>query len=288
MYAVNQTFQKEMFTANEVEQVVNNCPECLSIDPTPIKWKKGNLDCDEVWKRIAIDVTHFGDKIYLSIVDCGPSRYATWSNIPNESMESILRELQKVMRELGPPLEIIVDNYPSFTSVKFKDVMSKWGVNIHYRCANKPSGNSIVERNHRTIKKYAARSKRGIADALFWYNATPMKNGKIPSKLFFNREFRISGSETRIIKQEFVKEKAGYKIDDPVFVKPMNAKCTDKWKEGIVTALPKDNVTIEVNDMPHHMSHVRRKPTDDWTLIGPRGRPVRPASKPDRLGVVQY
>ncbi|XP_043211053.1 uncharacterized protein LOC122375611 [Amphibalanus amphitrite] len=62
-------------TRREARAVVSHCDACRSIDPAPVKWKPGKLEVNESWTRLAIDVTHHQRSLYLSVVDCGPSRF---------------------------------------------------------------------------------------------------------------------------------------------------------------------------------------------------------------------
>ena len=59
-----------------VQEVVRECEECQSIDPVPVSWKAGRLDVRENWRRVGMDVTHLGGRHYLTLIDCGPSRFA--------------------------------------------------------------------------------------------------------------------------------------------------------------------------------------------------------------------
>ena len=51
---------------------------------------------------------------------------------------------------------------------------------IQYRAAHRPGTNGIVERNHRQIKSYAAKSNSSIHETLYWYNCVSKKNGQRP------------------------------------------------------------------------------------------------------------
>ena len=70
---VNPQASKE--TANSV---VKACETCRSIDPAPIRWKKGELGVTDNWKRLAMDITHHNGENFLTIIDCGPSRFTIW------------------------------------------------------------------------------------------------------------------------------------------------------------------------------------------------------------------
>ena len=56
-------------TRRQVQSVVKSCHECQSIDPAPVKWRKGSLDVKEIWKRVGMDVTHYRGKSYLTLID---------------------------------------------------------------------------------------------------------------------------------------------------------------------------------------------------------------------------
>ncbi|XP_047142030.1 uncharacterized protein LOC101238313 [Hydra vulgaris] len=59
----------------EVSVVIANCNQCNSIDPYSVQWKHGQLSVEKNWNRVAIGFTHVGAELYLSMIDCGPSRY---------------------------------------------------------------------------------------------------------------------------------------------------------------------------------------------------------------------
>ena len=250
----------------EVLDVVKNCEKCLSIDPTPIRWEHGCLEVTKIWKRISVDVSHYENQIYLVIVDCGPSRYGIWRLIRNESACVVIHELTKVIQEMGIPNEMLLDNYASFRSESFREFLEKWNIEPIYRCANRPEGNGIVERHHRTIKRMAKRSGSEISHIVYWYNNTPNKSGKIPYQMYFNRLSRLPYEEVKEKQSSDDNERRmDFAIGEEVFLKTPNARCTDVWKTGVVTGLPKNPSTLEVNGMPYHISHVRHRSKKDVT-----------------------
>ena len=68
-------------TRQQVKQEVAGCEACQWIDPA-LRGENmvptGDLSVDSNWFRVAVDVTHFNGQLYLSMVDCGPSRVAIW------------------------------------------------------------------------------------------------------------------------------------------------------------------------------------------------------------------
>ena len=62
----------------------------------------------------------------MSIIDCGPSRFAVLTQIRSEGVDSIVSEIARVFSERCAPQEILVDNYSSFHSDDFIRLMNKW------------------------------------------------------------------------------------------------------------------------------------------------------------------
>jgi ribonuclease HI len=302
----------ELKVSNEiVKKVVNHCNTCQSIDPAPVKWERGKLDVEETWERVANDVTHYGDDKYFTFVDCGPSRYAVWRKIENESAATICNEARFVFSLFGPPKELLVDNYLSYHSEAMTNLCNEWGTKIVYRCANRPSGNGIVERNHRTIKRRAARSDGDIMKSVYWYNALPKKNlNASPSKAFLGRKVRYPIDQKLEECDTKAENTNSFTVGDFVYVKPGNVvKCTSKWPIKRVTGLTRNPVVAEIEGIPHHVADIRlvrnpsqnetksidleiemnaQQPVDsgqnEWTLVQ-RRRPTRERNPVTRFGI---
>ena len=119
-----------------MESVVRNCQRCNSIDPAPIKTQKRSLSVDKRLERLAIDHTHYKNRVYLSVIDCGPSRFSIWREVKTEGADDVIKILDELFMEHGAPTEILVDNGGAFTGDKFKHLCIKWSVKIDYRCAH--------------------------------------------------------------------------------------------------------------------------------------------------------
>jgi transposase InsO family protein len=248
-------------TRREMEEVVKSCLRCCTIDPAPITWNDGILSVNKNWWRVACDVTHFGGKAYLTLVDCGPSRFAIWRCISDESVPVIKRELDEIFRERGPPWELLLDNAPTFRSHSMTEFCESWGTVLHYRCVNKPSGNGIVERNHRTIKRMASRTGRNILLMVFWYNMSPKEDGKdesVPANGLFSYEWKPPSIMTSTSLQG--DRQHDFTVGQEVCVKPMPSKCTMEWPRGVVTNAD-SSLAVEVDGLPHHISDVRMIPS---------------------------
>jgi hypothetical protein len=259
--------EKMQMTADRalVADVVRSCQMCKQIDPAPVAWEHGSLDVSLDWQRIAADVAYVGGKPYLTVVDCGPSRFAIWIALNNETADQAIKHLRRIFLERGPPQELLCDYGPCFKSSKTRGFLRNWGVSLIFCCAYKHSGNGIVERNHRTIKRMVARTGKSPEDMVFWYNNTPSSANVIPAAATYRYQTRLPGEP--VVSglpgdRRAVKAKANpYRAGDSVFVKPGKARCDTRWNRQKVTKIVSDTV-IEVNGINRHIADVRRDGTD--------------------------
>ena len=111
---------------------------------------------------------------------------------------------------------------------------------MRYQSAYVPEGNGITEWCHRTDKRIATRSRRSIAEAVYWYNATP-KDNETPSRALANGiyqyEQRVKGVDPKPSPPE--DRSNVYQIGKPVWVKPPDCQCTTRFYKGQV-----DGVTV--------------------------------------------
>ena len=156
--------------AKDISKVVSECQTCRQVDPTPISWEKGELEVVATWQRLAADISHHNGVPYLTIIDCGPSRFAIWRKLRNETADCVAREFEQMFYERGAPSELLTDNGPCFRSQVFAKLLQPWKVKHIFSCAYRPSGNGIIERHHRTIKRMLARSGGNLQEMLYWYN----------------------------------------------------------------------------------------------------------------------
>ena len=242
-------------TRQAVTKIVKSCERCQSIDPAPVTHSPGFLSVDSMWTRLAIDVTHYRGLPYLSMVDCGPSRFAIWRELKRENSQCIIAELEEVFMERGPVNEILMDNATVFRSEEFSRFLQTWKVRSWYRAAYRASGNGIVERHHRTIKAIAERAMISPLKAVYWYNTTPRSGQKaesVPYKSLFSYEWRHPDVEPLGAEQADCQ----LKIGDEVWIKPGSGRCTEQWGRGVITNVNSGN-NVSVNGMPRHILDVR-------------------------------
>ena len=115
-----------------VQEVVRECEECQSIDLAPVSWKAGRLDVHENWRRVGMDVTHLGGCHYLTLIHCGPTRFAIWRLLSCQDAASIVRQLETVFCERGAPVELLTDNATTFSGETFSRFAEHWGVRMRF------------------------------------------------------------------------------------------------------------------------------------------------------------
>ncbi len=241
--------------ADVVKKVVQTCEQCQRIDPAPVRWPKGHLDVAETWRRLSADIVHYRGVTYLSVVDCGPGRYAMWKRLLGERSNDVARALRTIFMERGAPGELLTDNGPCFRGPELAAELEIWGVAHLFSCAYRPSGNGIVERHHRTIKRMCARTGKVPEEVIIWYNNTPNQSGVSPAQTVF----RYVGGLPHIgpKKCEATNHPATrFQIGDEVYVRPPDAKCTSVWPMRKVTNVI-STVSVEVEGTPRHIRDLR-------------------------------
>ena len=106
-----------------------------------------------------MDVTHVNGGHYLTLIDCGPTRFVVWRCMQRQDTDSVIQQLESVFFERGPPVELLTDNDPDFRSGAFTQFAERWALCVRFRCAYVASGSGIAERCHRSAKRIAARKR---------------------------------------------------------------------------------------------------------------------------------
>ncbi|KFD62489.1 LOW QUALITY PROTEIN: hypothetical protein M514_13004, partial [Trichuris suis] len=248
----------------QVRQVVINCEACQSINPAPVRWRHGRLNVEKVWQRLGMDVTHFGGRPYLALIDCGPSRFAIWRPLRLHTSADVVGQLETVFYERGAPEELLTDNDTAFRSKAFAQLAARWNVRMRFRCAHVPSGNGIVERCHRTVKVIAARKGCSIAEAVYLYNITP-RDGRTSQAARPTAYTSMPIREVDVSSKEGSQESSPYAAGDAVWVKPTGIQCDRRYQTGTVPDVISSQA-VEVDGFPRHVRDLRpRAPVVDPT-----------------------
>ena len=71
--------------------------------------ERGEIHVNENWRRLALDVTHYRQGLYLSMIDCGPGRVAIWRKFRTETAVEIGGILNEIFLERGPVDEVLME-----------------------------------------------------------------------------------------------------------------------------------------------------------------------------------
>ena len=270
-------------TRSQVQKIVSSCDVCRSIDPAPAKWKAGRLEVETVWKRLGIDITHYRGQAYLTVIDCGPSRFAIWRLLRRQTSAAVVVQLEEIFRNRGAPEELLMDKDPAFRSRTFSSFLVKWGVRARFRCAYVPSGNGISERSHRTIKVIAARKGCSIAEAVDLYNGTP-RDGRsaetAPASAVENGPRSVQQSQSPVEAELGSRVTAHqYEPGDPVWVRPHKSSCHTQYDRGVVTRRISSQA-VEVDGLTRHVRDLRPRSDADMSINGAREESQRSDDEP--------
>uniref|UniRef100_A0A5S6QMU4 Integrase catalytic domain-containing protein n=1 Tax=Trichuris muris TaxID=70415 RepID=A0A5S6QMU4_TRIMR len=251
-----------LVTRRQVRDVVASCDVCRSIDPAPVRWEHGTLEVQEVWHRLAMDITHCSGRPYLTVIDCGPSRLAMWRPLKLQSSGEIIEQLESIFLERGAPVELLADNDTAFRSNLLKQFIIRWGTRIRFRCAYVPSGNGIIERCHRSVKVIAARKGCPVSEAVYLYNSMPRDDHSASSSPFdtvYRYHVRL-----RQIEQppEEGQSENNYVEGDAVWVKSPGVRCDSRFQKGTVTGILSRQSVI-VDGIPRHVRDLRQRSTSE-------------------------
>ena len=144
-----------------------------------------------------------------------------------------------------------------------KKCCENWGVCLTFRCVHKPSGNGIVERNHRIIKRMCARLQNSVEYCVYWYNITPHGEIKVvPALRLFRYKWRNPFFEQKTALHDRLNDDACvncvFSVGDLVWVKPPGGRCTSKWGCGKVTKI-NSRYNVEIDGLPRHVCDARRR-----------------------------
>ncbi|NXM46204.1 POK8 protein, partial [Gymnorhina tibicen] len=142
-------------TRDQARAIVATCPNCqhsqlpsLGSGVNP----RGLGSC-EVWQT---DITHFAPfgrlkYIHVSIDTFSGAVFASAHS--GEKTRDAINHLILAFATLGIPKELKTDNGPAYSSKDFKTFRQQWGVEHTTGIPHSPTGQSIVERAHQTLKK---------------------------------------------------------------------------------------------------------------------------------------
>ncbi|RMC10112.1 hypothetical protein DUI87_12910 [Hirundo rustica rustica] len=149
-------------TREQAKAIVAACPSCskhalptLSAGVNP----RGLKSC-EVWQT---DVTHFPEFgrskfVHVSVDTFSGAVFA--SAHTGEKSSDAIKHLIQAFSFLGIPRELKTDNGPAYRSREFCSFLQQWAVEHKTGIPHSPTGQAVVERTHRDIKRVLHQQQR--------------------------------------------------------------------------------------------------------------------------------
>ena len=235
-----------------------------------------------------MDICHVGDQHYVTLTDCGPSRYTIWRRISRKDSTSVIGQLESIFFERGAPMELLTDNAASFRSAAFCEFASRWGMVVRYRCAHVPSGNGVSERCHRSIKTIAARKRCSVAETVYRYNVMPRSDDPVtsPANQLFRYEVRLLDIDSVEGHDSPSVGRHGYSVGDRVWVRHPSRRCDVPSTMGRVTRVISDQ-NVEVDGMSRHVRDLRLVMSPPVAPEVSEGREVATADEDDECLIIE-
>ncbi|XP_037981518.1 uncharacterized protein LOC119696072 [Motacilla alba alba] len=139
----------------QARAIVSTCPNCQShaLPSIAVGVNPRGLQATELWQTDITHYTPFGRLKYIhtSIDTFSGAVFA--STHTGEKAKDVIKHLHMAFATLGVPKAIKTDNGPAFTSKHFALFIQNWGIKHSTGIPHNPSGQSLVERVHKEIKK---------------------------------------------------------------------------------------------------------------------------------------
>ncbi|RMC19387.1 hypothetical protein DUI87_03997 [Hirundo rustica rustica] len=151
-------------TREQARAIVAMCPSCqqhalpaLSAGANP----RGLNSC-EVGQTDVTHIMSFGRQryVHVSVDTFSGGVYASAHS--GEKSSDAMKHLIQAFSFLGIPKSIKTDNGPTYTSKEFRSFLQQWGVEHKTGIPYSPTGQTIVERTHQTLKRVLSQQHQSL------------------------------------------------------------------------------------------------------------------------------
>ena len=105
---------------------------------------------DSPWQELAADFFTYNHKEYLLIADTF-SKYPFLYQISSKTAESIIKKLQNLISQYGPPKRFFSDNGPLFSLEAFQKFLTSHYIDYITSFPHYPKSNGFIKRQIKTI-----------------------------------------------------------------------------------------------------------------------------------------
>lgn len=142
------------FINKEIEDLVRNCPACLTYQNSNQKDMLVNRESpDRPWHTVAADLFQFENKNYLLLVDMY-SRYREVCYLNQDTTyEKIIHQVKSIFARHGKPEILYSGNDVQFVNKNFQNFLLEWEITHIISTPRYPQSNGFIEKHVQTIKK---------------------------------------------------------------------------------------------------------------------------------------
>ncbi|TRZ05640.1 hypothetical protein HGM15179_021466 [Zosterops borbonicus] len=175
------TLQKQFqLVPTEGPDIINSCDNChVLAAPLLAGVNLRGLWALELWQTDVTQVAEFGRFKYVPVtVDTFSS--AVWASAHmGEKTHNVIARWRQALANPGIPSAVKTHNGPAYALQKVQQFLQLWGVSHKFGIPHSPTGQTIVERTHGTLKWVLQKQKWGmqgvtlhsqLAKALYTFN----------------------------------------------------------------------------------------------------------------------
>ena len=175
--------------SRQIEQLINNCPECAKTSVPNRQPMIGSLLPSHPWEMVASDLFELNGRVYLLVVDYF-SRYMEVQTLTTITSVSIIRAPKAIFARHGIPSVLVSIKGPLYSSTEMQEFAERYNFQHITSSPHYPQSNGMAERAVKTAKSLLEKS----ADphmALLSYRATPLPwCGLSPAEPFMGRRLQ--------------------------------------------------------------------------------------------------
>ncbi|NXB56597.1 PO113 protein, partial [Struthidea cinerea] len=141
-------------TREQARAIVATCPNCQTEQGPAcgIGVNPRGLGANELWQTDITHIASFGRTKYVHVSVDTFSGTMFASAHAGEKAKDAMNHLVMAFSAMGIPGKIKTDNGPAYASSQFRTFLQDWGIQHSTGIPHSPTGQSVVERAHQTLK----------------------------------------------------------------------------------------------------------------------------------------
>ena len=183
----------------DIKSQVEACEQCQRYQASQQREEQVSLaKPTRPFEMASADFFTYNSQDFLVYAD----RYSGWSIVvqfrTSPTSASLIKEMVKIFRDTGVPVELASDGGLQFTSAEFRQFCDEWGIEQRISSPHYPQSNghaeAAVKAMKTMIKKYSEGGKfddLGFQEAVLeWRNTPHKRDGRSPAQMIFGRPMR--------------------------------------------------------------------------------------------------